>query len=108
MIADRESLIRCFHSQSVVMKFHTGLEPMQRDRGPYDIGVLKVANESVSYRQLPRCLRYALSGDVAIRLAISQVIQFELTELTAKTQFSQSVLDAAGSQSSQFRGHRTD
>jgi hypothetical protein len=31
-----------------------------------------------------------------IRLAISQVIQFELTELTAKTQFSQSVLEAAG------------
>ncbi|KAI0615777.1 hypothetical protein TUN199_12303, partial [Pyrenophora tritici-repentis] len=30
------------------------------------------------------------------RLAISQVTQFELTELTAKTQFSQSVLEAAG------------
>jgi hypothetical protein len=42
------------------------------------------------------------------RLAISQAIQFELTELTAKTQFSQSVLEAAGRQSSQFRGHRTD
>jgi hypothetical protein len=38
------------------------------------------------------------------RLAISQVTQFELTELTAKTQFSQSVLEAAGRQSSQFRG----
>jgi hypothetical protein len=39
-----------------------------------------------------------------IRLAISQVSQFELTELTAKTKFSQSVLEAAGRQSSQFRG----
>jgi hypothetical protein len=38
-----------------------------------------------------------------LRLAISQVTQFELTELTAKTQFSQSVLEAAGRQSSQFR-----
>jgi hypothetical protein len=34
------------------------------------------------------------------RLAISQVTQFELTELTAKTQFSQSVLEAAGRQPS--------
>jgi hypothetical protein len=36
------------------------------------------------------------------RLAISQVTQSELTELTAKTQFSQSVLEVAGRQSSQF------
>ncbi|CAE7021734.1 hypothetical protein PTTW11_03315 [Pyrenophora teres f. teres] len=42
------------------------------------------------------------------RLAISQVTQFELTELTAKTQFSQSVLEAAGRQSSQFRSLQTD
>jgi hypothetical protein len=35
------------------------------------------------------------------RLAMSQVTQFELT---AKTQFSQSVPEAAGRQSSQFRG----
>jgi hypothetical protein len=45
---------------------------------------------------------------ILVRLAISQATQFELTELTAKTQFSQSVLEAAGRQSSQFRGHRTD
>jgi superfamily II DNA helicase RecQ len=48
------------------------------------------------------------SGDIDVRLAISQVTQFELTELTAKTQFSQSVLKAAGRQSSQFRGHQTN
>ena len=45
---------------------------------------------------------------VQSRLAISQVTQFELTELTAKTQFSQSVLEAAGRQSSQFRSLQTD
>jgi hypothetical protein len=48
----------------------------------------------------PRSFREAKT-----RLAISQVTQFELTELTAKTQFSQSVLEAAGRQFSQFRGH---
>jgi hypothetical protein len=42
------------------------------------------------------------------RLAISQVTQFELTELTAKTHFSQSVLEATGRQSSQFGSHQTD
>ena len=44
-------------------------------------------------------------GDLAwTRLAISQSTQFELTELTAKTQFSQSVLEAAECQFSQFIG----
>ncbi|KAI0615820.1 hypothetical protein TUN199_12244, partial [Pyrenophora tritici-repentis] len=38
----------------------------------------------------------AFNQPMASRLAISQVTQFELTELTAKTQFSQSVLEAAG------------
>ncbi|KAI1515131.1 hypothetical protein Ptr86124_006454 [Pyrenophora tritici-repentis] len=50
----------------------------------------------------------AFNQPMASRLAISQVTQFELTELTAKTQFSQSVLEAAGRQSSQFRSLQTD
>ncbi|KAI0615876.1 hypothetical protein TUN199_12175, partial [Pyrenophora tritici-repentis] len=41
-------------------------------------------------------IRLTKRARVAARLAISQVTQFELTELTAKTQFSQSVLEAAG------------
>ena len=64
------------------------------------------------YNQLQaRCEAYKVWAQVdpdSIRLAISQVTQSELTELTAKTQFSQSVLEAAGHQSSQFRGLQTD
>jgi hypothetical protein len=59
--------------------------------------------------QLLSLVSFFFKGLAALaRLAISQVTQFELTELTAKTQFSQSVLEAAGRQSSQFRGHQTD
>ncbi|KAI1676716.1 Nonribosomal peptide synthetase [Pyrenophora tritici-repentis] len=59
---------------------------------------------------VPKPIRRETSPFVLLpsRLAISQVTQFELTELTAKTQFSQSVLEAAGRQSSQFRSLQTD